>query len=132
MGISRRGKGGHSDRPSWPEERATDLSTFPSFWPEQVTEAVVAEAVHSPWLGAAPADAEPFWDRWFDRAIEEGVDEDLASLGRLLIRVCSAQGWDDELRAECGWFDDGEDMLELALVDPEQAGERWSLLLDGC
>jgi hypothetical protein len=129
--MSGRGKGRPSERPSWPEEGGTDLSTLPSFWPEQRTEAVLAEASRPSWREPPMQDPEPLWERWFERAVEEGVDEDLASLGRSVIRECSAQRWDAERRAECGWLDDGEAMLELALVEPEQAEERWRLLLDG-
>jgi hypothetical protein len=132
MGISGRGKGRGSERPSWPEEGGTDLSTLPSFWPEQRTQAVLAEASRASWREPAGEDLEPLWERWFERAVEEGVEEDLASLGRSVIRECRTQRWGEERRAECGWFDDGDAMLELALVDPEQAEERWRLLLDDC
>ena len=128
MGTNERRRPGSSDRPSWPAEPSTDLRTLPSYWPERMTEAVLAEANDLAW--APPGDAEPLWERWFQRALEEGVDEDLASLGRSLIHECSERGWNGELRAECGWLDDGEDMLELALVAPEEAGARWRQLLD--
>jgi hypothetical protein len=130
--MSGRGKGRHSDRPSWADEGGTDLSALPSFWPEQRTQAVVAEASRPSWREPAAEELEPLWERWFERAVEEGLEEDLASLGRSLIRVCREQRWDAERRAECGWFDDGEAMLELALVEPEQAEARWRLLLDNC
>jgi hypothetical protein len=96
-----------------------------------MTRAVLAEAAHPPWLAPESEADEPLWDRWFLRAVEDGVEEDLASLGRSVIRESDAQAWDDERRGECGWFDEGEAMLELALVAPERAQARWSFLLEG-
>jgi len=133
MGTSNRAKGPPPAQTSWPDERGTDLGALPSFWPEQMTEAVLAEAVHPSWLQASPAPAEPIdplWERWFERALEQGVDEDLASLGRSLICEAHMQGWEPDRRAECGWFDDGEQMLELALLTPEHAQAHWRALLD--
>jgi hypothetical protein len=95
-----------------------------------MTEAVLAEAAHPPWLEGGGGGDEPLWDLWFQRAIEDGVEEDLASLGRSLIREANAQTWDEELRGECGWFDDGDAMLELALAAPDDAHARWRFLLD--
>jgi hypothetical protein len=130
MGTNGRKGSGPPERPSWPDDRGTDLTTLPSFWPEQVTEAVLAEATQLPGLAPPPAGAAPLWERWFERALEEGVDEDLASLGRSVIQECCLQRWDEDLRAECGWFDDGEGMLELALLEPDVARTRWCQLLD--
>lgn len=130
MGTSRRAKEQRSDRASWPDEHITDVAALPSYWPERMTEAVLAEAAHPPWVDPALAPLEPLWDRWFDRALEEGVEEDLASLGRTVIREAGEQDWDEELRGECGWFDDGEAMLDLAMLTPERAEARWRALLD--
>jgi hypothetical protein len=133
MGTSNRAKTPPPGQASWPEENRTDLTGLPSFWPEQMTAAVLAEAVHPAWLepsSTLPDPADPLWERWFERAIEQGLDEDLASLGRSLICEAHMQRWDPERRAECGWFDDGEEMLELALLDPEHAQARWRALLD--
>ena len=38
-----------------------------------------------------------------------------------MIREAWQHGWDEELRAECGWRDDGRAMLALALTDPKRA-----------
>jgi len=73
---------------------------------------------HYPWDG---------WQRW---AFTHGVPIDLATLGRAVIREAWQHGWDEELRAECGWRDDGRGMLALALTDPKRAEARWSELLD--
>jgi len=131
MGTRGRPKGQPSDRPSWPDERGTDLTTLPSYWPEQMTEAVLAEAVHAPWLEELGERDEPLWERWFERALEEGVEQSLARLGRAVIRASAARAWDEELHAECGWLDDGEAMLELALLEGERAEARWRFLLEG-
>jgi hypothetical protein len=131
MGTRGRSKGQPSDRPSWPDERGTDLTTLPSYWPEQMTEAVLAEAARPSWLESLAQQDEPLWERWFERALEEGVEESLARLGRALIRGSVARGWDEDRCAECGWLDEGEAMLELALLEADRAETRWRSLLEG-
>lgn len=70
------------------------------------------------------------WDGWQRWAFANGVPLELATLGRAVIREAWQHGWDEELRAECGWRDDGRAMLALALTDPQRAEPRWSQLLD--
>lgn len=70
------------------------------------------------------------WDGWQRWAFAHGVPQELATLGRAVIREAWQHGWDEELRAECGWRDDGRAMLALALTDPKRAEARWSELLD--
>jgi len=50
-------------------------------------------------------------------------------LGRAVMREAHQHNWRDHLKIECGWNDDGEEMLELALSEPEQAAKRWEHLL---
>jgi hypothetical protein len=133
MGTHRRAKELGSDRPSWPDERGTEPAALPSYWPQRLTQAVLAEAANPPWL-AGDSDgpqSDPLWDRWFERALEAGVDEELASLGCAVIRAARELGWDEDLRGECGWCDEGEAMLDLAVYDPERAEAHWRALLDG-
>jgi hypothetical protein len=96
-----------------------------------MTQAVISEASGADWREAALEDEPPPWERWYDRALEEGLDEDLASLGRSVMCEARLQRWDEERAAECGWLDDGEGMLELAQLEPERAHARWRALLDG-
>lgn len=70
------------------------------------------------------------WDDWQHWAYAHGVPLDLATLGRAVIREAWQHGWDEELRAECGWHDDGRAMLALALTDAVRAEARWSELFD--
>ncbi len=70
------------------------------------------------------------WDHWKKWAVEDGVDEDLAQLGRLLIREADQHGWSLELKQECGWDDHGAEMLRLARTEPEKTRERWQYLLN--
>jgi len=70
------------------------------------------------------------WDHWQHWAFAHGVPLDRATLGRAVIREAWQHGWDEELRAECGWRDDGRAMLALALTNPARAEARWSELLD--
>ena len=128
MGTDEKGNGSDSDRPSFPEESVTATALLPSYWPQRMVDAVMAEAQHP---GRADRADSALWERWFERAVEEGIDEDLASLGRSLIREARMQRWHGERLAECGWLDDGEAMIELALIEPERAGARWRALLDG-
>lgn len=70
------------------------------------------------------------WDAWPRWALANAVPLDLATLGRAVIREAWQHGWAEELRAECGWRDDGRAMLALALTKPKRALARWSELLD--
>ena len=108
----------------------TGVGLLPSYWPQRMMDAVVADAARPPGHTAIEQ-PDPLWERWFERALEDGLDDDLASLGRSLIREAHVQGWRGERLAECGWLDDGETMLERALVDPERMRARWQALLDG-
>jgi hypothetical protein len=94
-----------------------------SDWPPALIEAVVSEAAHG--TGAR------VWDEWKERAIVAGVDEALATLGRALMREAIVRNWrDDDARAQCGLYDEGEAMIELARRDPELAERSWSALLE--
>ena len=61
------------------------------------------------------------WDDWERRAVADGLDRDLAALGRLTIREAYEHQWDDRLKSLCGWRDDGRRMLRFALRSPEKA-----------
>lgn len=73
---------------------------------------------HYPWDG---------WERW---AIAQGVDRELAALGRLTVREAYQHQWDDRLKSLCGWHDQGRRMVKLALRSPGTARKRWQRLLD--
>lgn len=70
------------------------------------------------------------WDRWQACALATGLDKDLASLGRAVMREAVQHDWTDELKAECGWSDAGQAMLELARHDAPTAQARWQHLLN--
>ena len=70
------------------------------------------------------------WDEWQGRARAAGVPEELAMLGRAVIREAYQHGWPAKLQSECGWDDDGEAMIELALRDPARADRRWRWLME--
>lgn len=70
------------------------------------------------------------WDQWRTWAVADGVGEELADLGRAVIREADQHGWSEELQAECGWLDHGQAMIEQALRKPEEAHQRWQTLLD--
>ena len=70
------------------------------------------------------------WDDWHRWAIAQGLDEDLAGLGRLTIREAYNHGWDARLKSLCGWRDDGKRMLKFALRSPAKARYRWNRLLE--
>ena len=69
------------------------------------------------------------WDFWETRALEAGLANELAVLGRAVMREAVQHNWRPQLQAECGWNDEGEEMLELALSEAKQAAERWEHLL---
>jgi len=70
------------------------------------------------------------WDHWEQWARADGISEELARLGRAVIREAYQHGWPDELKHECGWYDDGKEMLRLALEEPDRARIRWQYLLE--
>ena len=70
------------------------------------------------------------WDDWQRWAEARGLDADLAGLGRLVIREAYNHGWEERLLLLCGWRDDGQRMLKLALRSPQIAQQRWQRLLD--
>lgn len=80
-----------------------------------------------PW-SAPRADGRP-WEDWSGRATAAGVSDELIALGTELVRTSILQGWNEELRAECGHYDDGEAMVELALNEPQRTTQRWDELL---
>lgn len=69
------------------------------------------------------------WDVWQTNALESELTEELAVLGRAVMREAAQHNWRPQLQAECGWNDEGEAMLELALSEPKQAAELWEHLL---
>jgi hypothetical protein len=70
------------------------------------------------------------WDDWHRWAIAQGLDEDLAGLGRLLIREAFNHDWSECLKSRCGWHDNGQRMAKLAWRSPATARRRWQRLLD--
>lgn len=75
------------------------------------------------------------WDHWFQRARAAGVGEDLAHLGRSLMREADQHAWCLELRERCGWTDaSAAGMVRFALEAPTAATRVWDRLMetDGC
>jgi hypothetical protein len=74
------------------------------------------------------------WDWWEKRALARGVPNELATLGRAVMREADQHLWEPQLQALCGWTDEGEAMIELALIGPGRAYFTWRKLLDtdGC
>jgi hypothetical protein len=70
------------------------------------------------------------WDDWERWAIAQGLDRDLAGLGRLTIREAYQHQWDERLKSLCGWRDNGGRMLKFALRSPAKARYRWNRLLE--
>lgn len=78
-----------------------------------------------------PDDAGAYaWDRWQSQALAAGLSQDLAELGRAVMREAVQHDWEPALKAECGWLDAGQALLELAQRDPEGAAARWQHLLE--
>ena len=81
-------------------------------------------------LEASRAVGDYEWDRWYRRALDGGLDETLAGLGRAVFREAEQHCWDDELRGECGWADGGAAMLMAAQQHPDPTSERWTYLME--
>lgn len=68
------------------------------------------------------------WDCWKTQALAAGVAADLADLGRAVMREHYQHGWlsyDNEVSVRSR-----DEMLHLALSEPEKAAVRWQWLLD--
>ena len=68
------------------------------------------------------------WDYWKTKALAAGVTGDLAALGRAVMREHYQHGWSsygDEVSVRSG-----DEMLRLAISDPDKAAARWQWLLD--
>jgi len=68
------------------------------------------------------------WDYWKTKALAAGVAGDLAELGRAVMREHYQHGWssyDNEVSVRSG-----DEMLRLALNEPDRAAARWQRLLD--
>lgn len=72
------------------------------------------------------------WDQlgWDHSAKQNGNSEQLAVLGRCVIREAFPHLWPAELQAAWGWEERRREMLRLALEEPERAQIRWKYLLD--
>ncbi len=68
------------------------------------------------------------WDRWEKAALQAGVPNDLANLGRSVFREAFQHDWPDEAKVECGWLDGGQRMIFQALAFPEETAARWNYL----
>ena len=70
------------------------------------------------------------WDDWYHRAVEAGVEEPVAALGKSLICKSTVQGWTAAQQADFGWYDDGQAMIDIALLMPVPAMHTWQHLLE--
>ncbi|MGC9215158.1 hypothetical protein [Acidithiobacillus sp.] len=68
------------------------------------------------------------WDEWKARAVAQGVPEDLAELGRRIMRDAYMQRWPEDVLSDCGWDDDGFGMLALACAKPAETRRDWERL----
>jgi len=102
-------------------------------WMRRVADYEAGFAAYKP--GAYP------WDLWQARAIERGVPEDLAALGRSVMREAINHAWCDTLQHECGvplerfglesrGEEPGSAMILRALEDPDRYRARWRWLLE--
>ena len=69
------------------------------------------------------------WDFWKSHALDLGVAEDLAELGKSIMRDAYLERWPEESLGECGWWDDGFGMLAQAQKNPQETRERWTAML---
>ena len=59
------------------------------------------------------------WDRWEKSALQAGVSDKLANLGRSVFREAFQHDWPDDAKVECGWLDGGQTMQRMDFVNEE-------------
>lgn len=69
------------------------------------------------------------WDDWERWALSRGLDPSVAGQARLLIREWFNHSWPKELKAVCGWSDDGQGLLKFAKRSPKEALAQWEILM---
>lgn len=69
------------------------------------------------------------WDEWELYALHEGLTEEMASLGRAVMRECMQHTWPQKFWKEVG-PSAGMSMLSLAKNNAAQAKARWEHLLE--
>jgi len=71
------------------------------------------------------------WDNWQRQALAAGVSEELANLGRSVMREAYQHNWCDSLKYECGAGHEGcaQGMIPEAKVNPHSCRVRWHWLL---
>jgi hypothetical protein len=95
-----------------------------------MTEAVLADAARWPKPDSLLPAGERPWDGWYKRAIATRVPEELAALGRALMREAHVSRWHEDACIASGWLDEGQAMIALALDEPARAERSWSRLLE--
>lgn len=66
------------------------------------------------------------WDYWKEEMLERGLDEDLATLGRSVIREAENHGWGPRLQAFCS----GGSLEEILFRAPGLARRLCTVLLE--
>ena len=99
-----------------PSETTTPPSSAPSPRLDE-SRVIGCEYLHYPWDD---------WERW---ALAQGLDPSVAGQARLLIREAFNHDWPEELRALCGWRDDGQALFKLARRAPKKALAQWDILM---
>ena len=71
------------------------------------------------------------WDDWHREALASGLDAQLASLGRAVMREAYQHNWCDRLKYECGIdnVDTAAGMISCAKDQPHLVEARWQWLL---
>jgi len=66
------------------------------------------------------------WDWWQEEALERGLDKDLATLGRAVLREAIQHNWSPQLRVLCC----AEVLDDLLFQAPRQARRLYEVLLE--
>ena len=97
----------------------SDILNTPLFCQESTMSEHLYRRLRAPdWIDAGPGNFP--WDTWERRAQDAGVWFELAVLGRSVYREAYQHNWEQELKQECGWQDDGNAMIDLASAAPSK------------
>jgi hypothetical protein len=111
-------------------ERAASAQGYSGHWIDESEAQAIDERQQR--ITAAKPSEYP-WDDWQRQALAAGVSDELANLGRAVMREADQHNWCDSLKYECGISspdpDYARNLIEFVKEQPARYDARWRWLL---